>query len=293
MTDAPFDLPQQPRPIWQLVTALVIGAGAMAFGGFWLGRLSAPIPFSESMSVAPPVSSPVPQSVGTPPSPTPLPLSGKRLYFQPTATSEGTTFFDQELPAEITQMPDTKLKTISCSPFYSKQIDGSYTMIDPVGGDLVTVENETVFKIADLINEATKDRDPDEFAFCQTDNAQKLVIYNIFQGGGGGANTVNLTLTGKDDQVLGPITTIPNSQGFPYFNCRYPLQLTTDNVVYLQCGGGDGGFVGGLLMKVNLISTTQTTLKTCRSSWRDPEDSIENIGNFARDLTCESFSQSR
>jgi hypothetical protein len=54
------------------------------------------------------------------------------------------------------------------------------------------------------------------------------------------------------------------NDGIPYRVCRRLLQLGKDSL-YIECGGGDGGYSGGEIFKIDVNDKTYQRIIKCQS----------------------------
>lgn len=247
-----------------IISWIVIGGGMFWLGTYftqnnYLAETTPGVVIDPYASASPTVLStePLPSA---PPDPAPWPTSGKRLY------PADFLFFGQPLPTEMTSLRDDQLLSLDCSPYYTKQIDGSYRYFDLETAQLTEQSGETVYIQAETIKKALGGSFADTFAICSTDNNQKLAIIHIYQGGGGVGNRVELGFLSSDDTSIGPLAKITNEKGGPYFACHYPFLMTTNNVAYMNCGAGDAGYGAGSIVKVDLNTESVARIKSCSSN---------------------------
>lgn len=177
-------------------------------------------------------------------------------------------FATHNYPQELLDIKEDDLVSTRCTPSYS-QNENSYSYYDEV-----TKKQEFIFDsdLVQLVKETGKTL-PEEtisaFQYCETKYETNLLNYEVEKGGGGMGNKIYFALV-FPDKSLKKITAITNS-GLPYFNCPKLLQWTMSDVVYYQCGGGDGGFGGAEIYAFNVM--TGETRKVIRCT-----DQIDNEG---------------
>ena len=65
-----------------------------------------------------------------------------------------------------------------------------------------------------------------------------------------------------------------DSNRAPYFGCSNPLQLTTKGILWLSCGGGDGGMGKSSIYKVDINNKTTEIIFSCTSLTEDFGDRL-------------------
>jgi hypothetical protein len=117
---------------------------------------------------------------------------------------------------------------------------------------------------AEYAREKFNTRDLNSIQICNTEEDRQFVIYGISNQGGGSGDDVYVSYI-KADGTLDKETRIPQDNS-PYFGCFGPLVLTTKQVLYMDCGGGDGGYGAASIYKLNLNDSTSVQVIKCTST---------------------------
>ncbi len=191
-------------------------------------------------------------------SPTAAQAYKKRLYDSTTKIIGSNTF-----PTEMSAIADSQLIGLRCSGYYYSDYEGKYlTEVPSSVGKPVEMTDPLFLSI-------TKN-DPKIAAIlsCSTQSGATIVYYELQEGksgGGGGMSTVAHFALVNAAGTLKDIAVIPND-GAPYFTCRSPYMLTTSNILYWGCGGGDGGFGQSSIYAINTVTATVRRVFKCSST---------------------------
>lgn len=174
-------------------------------------------------------------------------------------------FQEQPYPKELTDINENDLLGMKCSETF---VGDEISSIDP---DLLTLAKKaSEYIAAEWV---------DEITFCETQDNKTIVTYEKYAGGGG-MESVAYIAVANTENTLEQITSIPNPR-LPYFVCRNPLQLTTDNILYHSCIAGDAGFGAMSIYKIDLNQKTNTLLTQCTS-----QADLENKRGGKGEVTC-------
>lgn len=186
----------------------------------------------------------------------PFPEPKKRLF-----DVNAKIYDTQSIPEELIKYNEDELVPLSCSPAFSKNLDGDpYTIYDTnLKINRTLTSPEVLGMISKIIDRRQAER-LSLFAFCKTDDGRTIVSYEKVQGGGGSGNIMFYGWFDKSGSFH-DIVSIPN-YGVPYFGCSTAIQLTKSNLLYVMCGGSD---LGGSqsIHKIDLNSKTASQLLRC------------------------------
>jgi len=191
----------------------------------------------------------------------------------------GGNFIDY--PKELLSIGENDLVAMECSPYiwYSYNSDSYLYYEENIPAEkIITKDTKTLTdkKLLKLINEANKNvpsKTIDDIRFCDTEDSRTVFQYGTHAGGGGNQNVANFGIVNSDGTVK-KITAIPND-GAPYFECRWPLQLTKSGLLYYECGGGDGFFGATSFYKINLTANTHSAVLKCTSVGNDRGEPVK------------------
>jgi len=191
----------------------------------------------------------------------------------------GGNFIDY--PKEILSISENDLVAMRCSPYiwYGYNPDSYLYYDENVPAGKITTKDTKILtdeRLLKLINEAKKtvpSKTIGDIRFCDTEDSRTVFQYGTHAGGGGSQNVANFGIVNSDGTVR-KITAIPND-GAPYFECRWPLQLTKSGLLYYECGGGDGFFGATSFYKINLIANTHSAVLKCTSVGNDMGEPIK------------------
>lgn len=238
-----------------LVVAILVAA--VAAGAYYLGR-----------GTSNPQSSPSPTA-----SPTQAPVV-KSGYLKRQFDPLKKFFSARDYPSEVVSIVDSELVGMKCttiltcvSPYtectyYPEGADMSKPPLkntDPQLLNLIKEANKTIDKETIM---GTSARDVEEVTSCKTENGKQILRYKT-GGGGGGAGSVDYIGVVTSNNIVNKIAAIQENTA--YFGCYLPLQLTQSNILYYQCGGGDGLAGSSTIYTINLIDKTSTPLLQCSS----------------------------
>jgi hypothetical protein len=243
---------------WLMVLGIVLLL-AVAIGGYWLGTQKS-IPVAKSSQST---SLPTKAVVATPPvdlTVSPTDNFSKRLF------DLEEKFYNQSYPIEMTTIGDNDLIGIRCTPIYintSTEVDKDVFFDQSSPAPTKLTDNQ----LSLFINKAQSDflvkGERIEEAFrCETERGFQIFSYQISGGGGVMENSnywYRVTLD-SDFKLLAKIV----NDGIPYRVCRRLLQLGKDSL-YVECGGGDGGYSGGEIFKIDVNDKTYQRIIKCQS----------------------------
>lgn len=225
-----------------------------------------------------PITQVTPTVVMTTTSPSPTITTQNTNDFSPFATRNyqlSDKIFDKEpYPSEMTGIPDSDLVPISCSKWYQSNYNGTYGFYDDKTKKTFSPSNELLAIVTNALKTLPPQKQGgslptippnsiDAFWVCKTQAGQQYIEYESWAGGGGTSNISYIGSVASNNSVE-LTTSIPND-GAAYFGCRLPFQITKSNILYLGCGGGDGGAASASVYRVNLTqqSTASTRLIKC------------------------------
>lgn len=171
-------------------------------------------------------------------------------------------FFQTEAyPSEITNITDDNLVGMKCGDSYSRQIDGSYVSF--AGSKQAKNADSEILNLVKMAEKTIDTQQVDAIMSCHAADNRIIIVYHTLGGGGGSKNVAHFGLV-NDDNVK-KITSISN-YGTPYFVCNEPLQLTTSNILYYACGGGDSNVGSSTIYKIDLSADSYSSVLQCSSS---------------------------
>ena len=159
-------------------------------------------------------------------------------------------YLTQRYPSELVDIEEDSLLGIRCSQQqYVRQMDKWYSDYD----NKIELKDTNLLRLIESASTDLKGSKTDSFIFfssCATENGGTIVKYEKWAGGGGSRNVAYFGVVNASGNVE-RVTSI-KSDGIPYFTCNKPLELTTSNVLYYECGGGDGGSGSASIYKIDL-----------------------------------------
>lgn len=194
-------------------------------------------------------------------SPTKQGQEGKAAYSKRQFDVNKNFFNTESYPNELIAIENKDLVGMKCSPEYVRQVGGEYTLGTNPESKL---EDVSLLGIITNLNKTIVNNYIAVFTMCDTENGMRIIEYETWSGGGGLGNTAYFGIV-KDARDIEEITSIKND-GIPYFTCNRPLELTTSNILYYGCGGGDGGSGSASIYKIDLNNKTSTRIIKCDSS---------------------------
>lgn len=179
-------------------------------------------------------------------------LFSKRLY-----NIDDKLIGKQPLPTEIVNLKDNQLVDISCSPIYDYDSAGKY---------IAYLDNSKTLELTDpiLLKITRSNSSISNISSCKTYDGKIIVQYLIAAGGGGAGNTSYFGFANSNGELEETIKIV--NDGAPYFGCGRPFALTTNNMFYYGCSGGDGGFSQASVYKINMTTLQATKLIKCTST---------------------------
>jgi len=170
-------------------------------------------------------------------------------------------FQTQHYPNEIVSIENKDLVGMKCSPEYVRQVGGEYTLgTDPES----KLKDISLLGMVNNLNKTVSNNYIAAFTVCDTEDRMRIVEYEIWGGGGGSKNVAYFGLINKDNSIE-EIERI-DTDGSPYFTCDIPLQLTSLDLLYYECRGGDGGSGSASIYKIDLNKKTSIRILKCDSS---------------------------
>lgn len=158
-------------------------------------------------------------------------------------------------PQSLINISDQYLVGMKCTPQYLKQASEEFTL--GTNPDVKLTDNTQLQLISKV--ESSIGKDISTFMSCVTYDNKTIVVYEVWGGGGGSTNTAYFSLANSG--VIDKATIILND-GSPYWTCQQPLQLSTSDKLYFQCGGGDGVYSSASIYEIDLNTNTS---KSCTS----------------------------
>ncbi len=225
------------------------------------------------------------QLTKTPLTPEPTPVSptatipGEIVAFKPRHFKLNDTIVGTEkYPLEITQVPESSLLPTYCTrPYYKIYADSShyytYDVENYQGEILLTDKN--IEKYIRILSSAYPNQTVIHILACSTENGKTVVLYSLghLSSEDGGSKPYVGIVSGDDISVVGEIHQEADSIT-PYFGCRKPLQLTSDNLFYFECAAGDaGGFKA--IYRVSLDTLVISKVQKCTITLDGSEDNID------------------
>ena len=178
-----------------------------------------------------------------------------------------------DYPKEIVNINENNLIGMKCSPYIWYGYDSdSYLYYDEsvsVQKDTKTLTDKRLLKLITEAQKTVPGKTIGDVRFCDIEDNRTVLQYGIHGGGGGSENTANFGVVNADGTVK-KITAISND-GAPYFECRQPLQLTKTNLLYYECGGGDGLLGATSFYKINLSNNSHSAVLKCTSVGSETE----------------------
>lgn len=233
-----------------LVLLFVVGAGA-----YYLG-MKQNKPLTSNITSTPSPTENASSQV------TPLPTTSnaikeyKARYFNLTDNLWENTKY----PTELTQLAESSLTPISCTPTYSGY-GKDYTSYDEKTQKSTPLTDASLLNYIQTINNKYEGKTVSEIFACSPEQGKTVVLYSLGPCGGGCSGIPYVgVVNGSDIQEAGTM-----QEGMAYFGCRQPLQLTKDNMFYFRCGGGDGPGASTSIYKLSLNNLSLSKVKHCEA----------------------------
>lgn len=248
--------------IFIVVLALLLVVGG---GGFWLGRMSVERSADPGITA---VSNNQNQSTADAPQ-----TNFMKRNFDPNLE----IFPGHPLPQELTAVSEANLAGFNCDGPYLQQSDGRYLWSVELDGEqyFKPLTGEVINQIVNINNflTAAGNQQPAAYlTYCVTESGGKyLLAGQPLPGGGAGSDTYIMDL---NHGANGPLSGVVKSEPWPYFGCSSILQITQD-VMYIFCSGGDGGFSGQAIYKKSLTSASVTPVIKCTNELLEDRESSE------------------
>ncbi len=175
----------------------------------------------------------------------------------------GEFFQGQKYSKELTDISDNNLVEMECPEGYVRQAGGGFTL---ASNPEVLLNDQRLKKIMSTLD---KDLGFSAFNFCNFKDGGMILEYEYWKGGGGKDTVAKFAVLDTNLKVS-HITDINNLDKIPYFVCDVPLQLTSNNQLYWECRGGDGGFGAGSIYKIDLNNNQAKAILSCTSRAGEP-----------------------
>lgn len=198
--------------------------------------------------------SPTPRSI-EPTKPITNPSITTKRLFNPTANFfNGTTY-----PVALTSYKDKDLVGISCSSTFNCSDTGctatrknAYT---PSSSAISTWYKEAVI--------TTSTSNISDMQACQTATDQTILLYHQ-PGDSQGIGSVDYVGRVEPDNTVTRLVAITNLS-YPHFLCDKPLELTSLDLLFLQCSSKSDQFTSETIYGVNMTTSAYTQLINCTS----------------------------
>lgn len=185
-------------------------------------------------------------------------------------------------PKELKLIADKNLIGFQCENRYDADSDGVFKHWGlPINDD--NSQSFTTFSDSKLISLLTlKAKEVENIhnsstlssiQICNTAEDRRIVIYTVFKHGGGVGQDTYISYL-KDDGSLEKEAYLP-IEDTAYFSCFKPLLLTTKQVLYMSCAGGDGGSGSASIYKVDLQSSNVSLLVKCETLSADESGNVQ------------------
>ncbi len=155
-------------------------------------------------------------------------------------------FKKQKYPTEITAVSEDNLVAMTCSEY------------DHYG----TNKSEEITNFKKIVQKNYPEKLITGFQYCKTQDQRIIASYGLGPCGGGCSGEPHIGLISKD--TFHDLATM-KSNFVAYFGCRQPLQLTSGNILYYECGGVDGGGAYSSIYKIDLNNKKSVSILSCTS----------------------------
>lgn len=250
-------------------TAILI---AVAGSSFFLGRYL----INKSELIPSPATQTSNFSASVSPSPLPSLFSKliKRFYSSQEKISNKIKY-----PEEMVQTNDSDLYSLQCSLVYYADDDlGYYVYREDPRAEMVEMKDEELYNFGEKLYTDLSIL-AYSYRICKVEDGRAILQYEKPRRNGSINNTVGIVIS-NTDASLEKITEIP-SDGGPYFSCTQTLQLTKSEILWLECGVGDGGYGSESVYKVDLKNKISTRVVKC-----DYNSSL-NTNNGEPEINCQ------
>lgn len=177
-----------------------------------------------------------------------------------------TNYFDElykvKYPNSLINIPESSYELIKCSKYIVEMSENS----NSEGKKFLLGDRGKFYDDEPVIDYLNKNKELGmsitELIHCESGD-RNIVIYNIPNGGGGGANTVHV---GYLDSKL---IEIPNDghYGGPYWGCyELPLLFTNNEKLYFSCSSGDAGYSSHSIIEADLRNSKYKVRFSCQFS---------------------------
>lgn len=198
------------------------------------------------------------------------PLAVPEIYKKRQFVTSDAWIPNIKYPNEITNVTEEKLEDLSCrvyTVFGTDQSQKDYIYTDESTKQNVSLESDSVS--LGIYQELKKKSIPlHDLLVCKKYDGSALVGYTEASqtpGGGNPFTTHYLVVSFEERNV--PLVSLPY-KNYAYYSCVTPLQLTTDNIYYVSCGGGEGGGCNSArdIYKIDLSAHTHSEILSCSTS---------------------------
>lgn len=172
-------------------------------------------------------------------------------------------YLTQSYPSELIDVKEDNLLGMNCSQQYVRKTDIWYSDYD----NKIELKDANLLRLIESASTELKGSKTDSFiffTFCAIENGETIVKYERWAGGGGSQNVVYFGVVNESGNV--EEVTRMNTDGTVGFTCNMPLQLTSSNILYYGCGGGDGASGSASIYKIDLNNKISTRIIKCDSS---------------------------
>lgn len=204
-------------------------------------------------------------SVSTPSQVTPTSIQPTEVTTNPSITTKRlfnpqANFFDNTTyPSVLSSYSNNDLVGLSCSSQYSCSDSGcNVTAKKPYSPDNATIRewyNEAVI--------TTQTSNISSLQACQTSTGQHILLYHQ-PGDTNGIGSIDYIGRVESDNTVTRLVAITNLS-YPHFICDKPLELTSLNLLFLQCSSSSDVFKSETIYGVNMATSAYTQLINCTS----------------------------
>ena len=212
---------------------------------------------------------------------TPAPISSpamrnypKRLFDVSSKWIAGVKY-----PSEVTDVQEQNLIGLKCSAYYQSTDGVAYEAL--IDGDPQKLTDQTLIGLIKKTG-SNIGKSVSAAFYCEPNEGAILYEYETQAGGGGTGNVAHINLVSADGSIE-KVTEIPYD-GAAYFACRKPLQLTSANIFYIECGGGDGGGGAASVYSIDLNDKKQSQVLYC--SAHVDTDNLQADGTPGTKVEC-------
>lgn len=175
---------------------------------------------------------------------------------RPIEIRENLTLLEgMEYPVEISELNSNDLLSLECSKTFHKQSD--YNYVSRVEDSNLYLSDPKVISFLKGYN-SSNSKDIAEIIKCIYPDERILLLYNVRSETG---NTWYVGVLNKNNSV-DPQTAIPNNET-PNFLCRWPIAITDDQRLFVECGGGIGKDIEATIYMIDLKDGNLTKIISC------------------------------